>query len=109
MALAVPVMSLPKDSTRNLLNFTLLDGLRGSQSRNVVAFRYLPLRSPCGSKNRYVLHNDRHRECPAGPRRPAHSPRTGSSAIGREIPARPELRERISGTQQMTGVTGEPF
>ncbi len=56
-----------------------------------------------------MLHNDRRRECPTGPRRLAHSPRTGSSAFGGELPARPDLRERISGTQQPTGVTGEPF
>ena len=38
------------------------------------------------------------------------SPRTGSPAFGGELPARPvSLRERISGTPQPTGVTGEPF
>jgi hypothetical protein len=56
-----------------------------------------------------VLHNDRHRECPTGPHRLTHRPRTGSSAFGGELPARPDLRERISGTLQPTGVTGEPF
>ena len=106
MALAVPAMSLPRDSTRSL---TLRDGLRGGQSRNAGAFRDRPPRSPCGSKNRYVLHNDRRRECPTGPHRLAHSPRTGSSAFGGDVPARPDLRERISGTQQPTGVTGELF
>ena len=106
MALAVPAMSLPRDSTRSL---TLRDGLRSGQSRNAGAFRDRPLRSPCGSKDRYVLHNDRRRECPTGPHRLAHSPRTGSSAFGGELPASPDLRERISGTQQPTGVTGELF
>jgi hypothetical protein len=33
--------------------FTLRDGLRGGQSRNAVTD---PPRSPCGSKNRYMLH-----------------------------------------------------
>ena len=56
-----------------------------------------------------MLHNDRHRECPTGPHRPTHSPRTGSSAFGGELPARPDLRERSSGTLRPTGVTGEPF
>ena len=106
MALAAPAMSLPRDSIRSLQGFALRDGLRGGQSRNAGAFRNRPLRSPCGSKNRYVLHNDRRRECPTGPHRLAHSPRTGSSG---ELPARPDLRERISGTLPPTGVTGELF
>ena len=106
MALAAPAMSLPRDSTRSL---TLRDGLRSGQSRNAGAFRDRPLRSPCGSKDRCVLHNDRRRECPTGPHRLTHSPRTGSSAFGGELPASPDLRERISGTQQPTGVTGELF
>ena len=106
MALAAPAMSLPRDSTRSLPCGTRCEAVsRGMPGHSADR----PPRSPCGSKNRYVLHNDRRRECPTGPHRLAHSPRTGSSAFGGELPARPDLRERISGTQQPTGVTGELF
>ena len=89
MAFAAPAMSLPRDSIRSLPCGTGCEAV----SR--------------GSKDRYVLHNDRRRECPTGPHRLAHSPRTGSSG---ELPARPDLRERISGTlPPPTGVTGELF
>ncbi len=109
MALAVPAISLPRNVTRSLPCGAGCEVVSHGMQWQSVAFRDRLPRSPCGRKNRYVLHTDRHRECPKGSHRLTHSLRTGSSAFGGELPARQDLRERISGTTQPTGVTGEPF
>jgi hypothetical protein len=88
--------------------FTLRDGLQGGQSRNAVT--EAPS-SPCGSKNRYVLHTVVARKSNGAQQiSQSEPPMTGSSVFGGELSARPvSLRESISGTPQPTELRESPF